>query len=170
MHLDSSAVHSTSASPIWFNGGFLHWTTDFVSFYVGLGREFVPKANRECSFFIASPVLSTGAAIVYSLILWCVTTFWWPEEVALRLNALVVLRSASRGCLVRGPKKQTNKQTIVVLRLNISVRNNVQTEFICSRSLWNRLYFSYLFLTAFCCASGYCDAESKLEKFRKSKR
>jgi hypothetical protein len=31
-------------------GGFLQWTTDFVSFYVCLGRKLAPKANMECTF------------------------------------------------------------------------------------------------------------------------
>jgi hypothetical protein len=67
---------------VYCDGGFLHWTTEFVSFYVDLGREFAPKANRECSFFIAPPVLSIGAATVYSFVLFSVTAFGWPKEVA----------------------------------------------------------------------------------------
>jgi hypothetical protein len=104
------------SSLCFFYGGFLHWTTDFVSFYVGLGREFLPKANMECIFFIASPVLtgSIGAVIVYAFVLCPVTAFWWPGgSRALWLDACRLARFALfalRGCLVRSPK-QTNKQT-----------------------------------------------------------
>jgi hypothetical protein len=57
--------------------GFLSWTTDCVSFYFCLGREFSPKANMKCISFVASPVLliSIGAAIVYSFVSCSVTAF-----------------------------------------------------------------------------------------------
>jgi hypothetical protein len=82
-----------------------------VSFYVGLEEKFAPKANMECIFFIASPVLSIGVAIVYSLVLCSVTAFWWPGGVAPSDWTLVRFASL-RGCLVRSPK-QTNKREVV---------------------------------------------------------
>jgi hypothetical protein len=45
----TASVTGCCKSPIQC-GGFLHWTTDSVSFYVCLGREFAPKTNMECIF------------------------------------------------------------------------------------------------------------------------
>jgi hypothetical protein len=99
--------------------GFFHWTTDFVSFYVCLGREFAPKTNMECIFFIAPPVLTIGVAIIYSFVLCSLTAFWWPGGSRASDWTLVVLPALPRLRTVHcvavsfaALNKQTNKHVL----------------------------------------------------------
>jgi hypothetical protein len=54
---------------------FFHWTTDFLSFYVCLEREFAPKANMECITRIG---IGCSTCVLFCLMLW--SAFLWSGE------------------------------------------------------------------------------------------
>jgi hypothetical protein len=86
-----------------------HWTR----FLCLSGKRICSKSDYGVHFFIASPLISIGAAVVYSFVLCSVTGLVRFASSCRLVRFASFARSASRGCLVRSPE-QTIKQTTPV--------------------------------------------------------